>query len=165
MGVKQIGMLQKSEHCLLVVSTQSRKTWQVGKVSGQLNGNLCRYSTGNRLDSPLKMDILLVLIPIQHVQQLSLRISFGMLFRTLGRSPGERSHSNSWNEHTDEILKVYCFTLVRTLQSVYTLLIQWLYSLHTHSTKTSSIYERESRTLHQKTLIKRQCHASALNMG
>ena len=94
-GSKQIGMLQKSEHCLLVVSTQSRKTWQAGKVSGQLNGNLCRYSTGNRLDSPFKMDILLVLIPIQHVQQLSLRISFGMLFRTLGGSPRERSHSNS----------------------------------------------------------------------
>ena len=44
-------MLQESERCSLVVSTQSKKTWQAGKVSGQLNGNLCRYSTGNQLDS------------------------------------------------------------------------------------------------------------------
>lgn len=103
-------MLQESEHSSLVVSIpQLRKTWQAGKASGQPNGNLCRYSTGNRLDSsnpetPLKMNILLVLNPrfscwaivtIQHVQQLSLRISPGLLFMTLGRTPGEWSHSNS----------------------------------------------------------------------
>lgn len=65
----------------------------------------------------LKMKILLLLnlrfscwaiVPIQHVQQLSLQISSDLLFTTLGRTPGEWSHSNSWKEHIDEIRQVYC---------------------------------------------------------